>query len=1093
MSMTNLGRWIVTALFLLPGAAFAGEGSAEVCNAAPAPGINADASKTVALRVRFGLKDTEPTDWSGKISVSEGKVAEVRGWRWTPTDAVIGNAAWKVSSVRQSPADAPAAPNNPNRKLPINDSGIVVCLEGAGPEALVQVDTAPGKAEFKLGDLPYGKRLMELTGGMEIERVPAVTEAAATSAEEDYPAAVLAKDGTTYLAYLTFVHGKDFVGPRERPAAFGVAPLNPLINPGLIKHIDKPADLDYLREPTGGEQLYLRPFKDGKFATPIPVTDGSVELYRPAVAIDGDGKVWVFYSAHLHPDADGDYGDWELMARAYDPAAGKFGEAIDLSNAPGSDFFPAAATDSTGRVWVTWVGGRAANFSVFATHQTGHTFAPAARLTKAAADEWEPAIAADKNGNVTVAWDTYQKGDYDIYMAKAGPDGAFGAPAPVAATLGFEVRPSLAYDGAGRLWIAYEESGNLWGKDFGALKKKGIPLYSGMRSLGIKVLAPDGKWFQPPDVASAIGTGGKGQNAAGPAAGKAGNGKGKQGLGQVARARSGVAPCFPRLAADDQGHVWLAFRGRQSGNLKVGVGSVWFEFLTRLEGDHWLAATWIPRSNNILDNRPSLVVTPAHDLLVFFSGDGRGELVPHRVADPHNEDVAAPGPAAKDEPAPAGVVGSGGNQNAGRNGRRAVAGPDPNDDLFLASFHADATGDVAPALTPIAADAPAAPPPDVEAERQAVQAARDYRYNVNGQTLQLSRGEFHRHTELSPDGGGDGGLLDMWRYAIDAASLDWIGDGDHDYGNGREYSWWTTQKAVTLFTLPGHFVPMYCYERSVVYPEGHRNCLFARRGVRSLPRLPLSAINDDKPAPDTLLLYQYLHHFDGVCAAHTTATSMGTDWRNNDPEVEPFVEIFQGDRNSYERPDAPRSAVREAKLKQSTPEEESFGGYRPKGFVNLALLKGYRLAFESSSDHISTHLSYCNVLVTEPTRQGVLDAIRKRHVYGSTDNMIADVRVKSDGIDHIMGDEFSTDQPPTLNVKLIGALPLMNVTIVKDDEVVYTADPKAREAVFLWTDPHPTSGKTSYYYVRGEQVPDVEGATGEIVWASPMWIKYTGK
>ena len=29
-----------------------------------------------------------------------------------------------------------------------------------------------------------------------------------------------------------------------------------------------------------------------------------------------------------------------------------------------------------------------------------------------------------------------------------------------------------------------------------------------------------------------------------------------------------------------------------------------------------------------------------------------------------------------------------------------------------------------------------------------------------------------------------------------------------------------------------------------------------------------------------------------------------------------------------------------------------------KGFVNLALLKGYRLAFESSSDHISTHISY---------------------------------------------------------------------------------------------------------------------------------------
>ena len=276
---------------------------------------------------------------------------------------------------------------------------------------------------------------------------------------------------------------------------------------------------------------------------------------------------------------------------------------------------------------------------------------------------------------------------------------------------------------------------------------------------------------------------------------------------------------------------------------------------------------------------------------------------------------------------------------------------------------------------------------------------RDYRVDLGtGETLRIWRGEFHRHTEFSPDGGNDGGLLDMWRYAIDTAGLDWIGDGDHDYGNGREYSWWTTQKAVTLFTLPGHFVPIYSYERSVRYPEGHRNCMFARRGIRSLPRLPKLEPDDDRPAPDTNMFYKYLHHFGGVCASHTSATDMGTDWRNNDPVVEPFVEIYQGDRNNYERPDSPRSAVTEAKLKQSTPEKESLGGWQPKGFVNLALLKGYRLAFQSSSDHISTHLSYCNVLIPadrEPTREAVLDAVRKRRVYGSTDNIIADVRCKA--------------------------------------------------------------------------------------------------
>ena len=51
------------------------------------------------------------------------------------------------------------------------------------------------------------------------------------------------------------------------------------------------------------------------------------------------------------------------------------------------------------------------------------------------------------------------------------------------------------------------------------------------------------------------------------------------------------------------------------------------------------------------------------------------------------------------------------------------------------------------------------------------------------------RGEFHRHTELSTDGAGDGALIDMYRYGLDAVGMDWIGNGDHDNNSGREYPW----------------------------------------------------------------------------------------------------------------------------------------------------------------------------------------------------------------------------------------------------------------------------------------------------------------
>ena len=64
---------------------------------------------------------------------------------------------------------------------------------------------------------------------------------------------------------------------------------------------------------------------------------------------------------------------------------------------------------------------------------------------------------------------------------------------------------------------------------------------------------------------------------------------------------------------------------------------------------------------------------------------------------------------------------------------------------------------------------------------------------------------------------------------------------------------------------------------------------------------------------------------------------MGTDWRDNDTLVEPAVELYQGDRQNYEMPDAPRS----------NSEKDSIGGWRPKGFIDLALAKGYKLSFEA--------------------------------------------------------------------------------------------------------------------------------------------------
>jgi hypothetical protein len=149
--------------------------------------------------------------------------------------------------------------------------------------------------------------------------------------------------------------------------------------------------------------------------------------------------------------------------------------------------------------------------------------------------------------------------------------------------------------------------------------------------------------------------------------------------------------------------------------------------------------------------------------------------------------------------------------------------------------------------------------------------------------------------------------------------------------------------------------------------------------------------------------------------------------------------------------------------------------------VDLALEMGYKLSFQASSDHVSTHMSFANVLTTATNREALMDAFRKRHVYAATDNILAEFRCG----DHIMGDAFTTSQAPSFQVKLTGTGPFAKVVIVKDNQYVYSQEPKTATVSFTWRDTAAKQGaKASYYYVRGEQ------ENGEIVWVSPMWVTY---
>src|SRR5262249_8729409 len=93
------------------------------------------AGDAVGFRVRLGLKDTEPTDWSGEVKVSAGKVLSIRGWRWAAGDSAKGS-TWTTTTRRQTPQNAAQqARQAANQRLPMQDTGVVITFAEIKPDS----------------------------------------------------------------------------------------------------------------------------------------------------------------------------------------------------------------------------------------------------------------------------------------------------------------------------------------------------------------------------------------------------------------------------------------------------------------------------------------------------------------------------------------------------------------------------------------------------------------------------------------------------------------------------------------------------------------------------------------------------------------------------------------------------------------------------------------------------------------------------------------------------------------------------------------------------------------------------------------------
>jgi len=822
----------------------------------------------------------------------------------------------------------------PGAKKPQTYAKGLLATVQAGPGTRLRLAAGDLTWDVAPADLPFGLPLVHDSGALSVQLAPRYATLSATDREDDYPAVCALPDGRLIAVWQSYASKED--------------------------------------------RLYWSTYRDGRWADGVEVPGFAGDLYRPACAPDGKQGFWV-----LCPRQD--RGDFDLYALHYDGA--RWSGPTDISGARGNDFNQALATDADGVVYCAWQAFRGGSSDILLSRCIEGTWQKPVPVAASPANEWQPALCAGPSG-VWVAWDTYQNGSYDVYAARL-VDGEPEPALPIAASPRFEAKASLASDPSGRVFIAWQDAGEDWGKDTGYTvpqEQRRQPIY---RERAIKVACLEGdRFFGGPDVAASMPPG-------------------ERGFVEE-----------PRLCCDRSGRLWLVFRHPVSlrtprGN-RVWTERGWENYATCLDGGAWTPAMYFPDRMARIDTFAALAPLDSGVAVVFHT-DGRDY--------PRIRDL----------------------------GRNRV----------FATTLTVAQAPPEPVLTEAQRPSPAVVRED---EARDLRRARTSTVDIGGRRLRLLRGDTHRHTEISWDGNGDGSVLDAYRYAMDAAALDFFMVSDHNQQTGvdLEYVWWRSYKLADVFDNPPVFNTLYGYERSVGFPQGHRNVVRAQRDYPSFPHTG----RDD----DLKLLYDYCRREGAIVIAHTTGSNHGTNWPYFDPVLEPVIEIFQGCRTSYEYEGAPKSAT------PGDPQADSTG-YQPEGFLWRAWQRDLRLGIISSSDHGSTHYSYAGVYCEEPSRDGVLQGLLRRHTFGATDNIV----VKMTCGDHLMGDAWKQAEAPVLDIEVLGTAPISQLSIVRDFEFVYTDKPDKPDVKLRWMDNDFTPG-THLYYLRAQQADEA------LAWGSPVWV-----
>lgn len=481
------------------------------------------------VKIVFGA-DGESADWDGQLAVAQGEILEVTKGMLDVGDSVDSQTrSWKIRTGLAQARRVTFA--EPQREIEVKLLG--------SAETKLTINTKQGNVTIKPGKLTVEQPTTALAGRMSIHRLGTGDAVANTKTDDDFAAIAVDEKGHRHVAWIAF---------------------------------DETANTD---------QLLIRDIDD-RASKPEPIAIS--QEFADAKLLNVGGMLIALWSS---PGTDK---NWDIYAAKRETRGWRTGR---LTTAEGTDFQLSAATGPEETIWITWQSFRNGNGDIFAKCFRQGEWSTDIPVEINLANQWQPSISVASDGRAFVGFDSYENGNYDVYLQSLSfSDGDYttGDRIAVAQSEDFEAHASVLAGDDGRVWVAYDAAGPNWGKDFRNVPtitdgRYSEPLHASRR-LELRCVI-DGQLQRPTELLPQV--------------------LPPERIPAIDR-KITTKPArfyeFPQLTRDGTGRLWLLYRMCRQGYAPHPPGGAqWMIYATTYTQQGWLEPIQLPQSQGRQNQR----------------------------------------------------------------------------------------------------------------------------------------------------------------------------------------------------------------------------------------------------------------------------------------------------------------------------------------------------------------------------------------------------------------------------------------------------------------------------------------------------------